>query len=74
MQIPPNLGERYTEAFRNLYPEIAETLNADLIPFLLEGVGGEREHNLSDGIHPNEHGHRLIANHLFNTLRPILVE
>ena len=74
MQIPPNLGERYTEAFRNLYPEVAETLNADLIPFFLEGVGGEREHNLSDGLHPNEDGHRLIANHLFNTLRPILVE
>jgi len=71
MQMPPNLGERYTTAFRNLYPEVAEALNADLIPFLLEGVGGEPEYNQNDGIHPNEAGHRVIAKHLFNTLRPI---
>ena len=74
MQMPPNLGERYTEAFRNLYPEVAETIDADLIPFLLEGVGGERKYNLNDGIHPNEAGHRVIAENLFDTLRPILDE
>lgn len=71
MQMPPNLGERYTTAFRNLYPEVAEALNADLIPFLLEGVGGDPDYNQSDGIHPNEAGHRVIAKHLFDTLRPI---
>lgn len=74
MQMPPNLGERYTEAFKTLYPEVAEELGADLIPFLLEGVGGERKYNLNDGIHPNEAGHRVIAERLFNTLRPILEE
>jgi acyl-CoA thioesterase-1 len=74
MQMPPNLGERYATAFKELYPEVAEALDADLIPFLLEGVGGEPEYNQNDGIHPNEAGHRVIAKHLFNALRPILEE
>ena len=38
MQMPPNLGPRYTQAFRELYTGIAAETGAALVPFLLEGV------------------------------------
>lgn len=72
MLMPPNLGERYTSAFAALYPEVAEELGALLIPFLLEGVAGDRALNLSDGIHPNQEGHRRVARHVYQSLKPIL--
>lgn len=71
MRMPPNLGIRYTEEFEELYPSVAESLGATLIPFLLEGVGGDPELNQRDGIHPNPKGHRLIAEHMFESLAPI---
>jgi acyl-CoA thioesterase-1 len=33
----------------------------DLMPFLLEGVGGHPELNFDDGIHPNQEGQRIVA-------------
>ncbi|HET7602324.1 MAG TPA: arylesterase, partial [Gemmatimonadales bacterium] len=52
MQAPPNLGPRYTEAFRDVFPEEAKKHDAALVPFLLEGVGGVDSLNQGDGIHP----------------------
>jgi acyl-CoA thioesterase-1 len=72
MQVPPNLGPDYTEKFRQTYPELAEKNEAELIPFLLEGVGGNSELNQSDGIHPTAEGHEVVAETVWNTLRPIL--
>lgn len=73
MKMPPNLGKRYTDEFESLYPSVAETLGATLIPFLLEGVGGDPDLNQRDGIHPNAEGHRRIARHLLESLRPVLL-
>ncbi len=69
MQIPPNYGKKYTKDFKNMFPRIAKKMKVDLIPFLLEGVGGERELNLPDGIHPNEDGHIVITETLFKFLK-----
>ncbi|MBK9336586.1 MAG: arylesterase [Lewinellaceae bacterium] len=72
MLAPPNLGPTYTKTFAGMYPELAKTNGAALIPFLLEGVGGEPDLNLSDGIHPNEAGHRIVAETVWKTLQPLL--
>ena len=72
MQVPTNLGPVYTARFRNLYPELALENTTDLIPFLLEGVGGVRELNLPDGIHPTAEGHQIVAETVWKTLRPVL--
>ncbi|MGW8122509.1 arylesterase [Roseivirga echinicomitans] len=61
MQIPPNLGQEYTESFRKVFAKVAKDKQVDLIPFLLENVGGEEDLNLSDGIHPNQAGHKIVA-------------
>jgi len=61
MRVPTNYGPDYTEAFAAIYPRIAKTEKVDLMPFLLDGVGGHPELNLDDGIHPNQEGQRMIA-------------
>ena len=72
MQIPPNLGADYAKEFEQIYPAVARTNHATLIPFLLEGVGGHRDLNQSDLIHPSAAGHRIIADLVWRTLEPIL--
>lgn len=74
MQVPPNLGPKYTRAFKDIYPELASEKEVELIPFLLEGVGGNPAYNQSDGIHPNPKGHRKIAATVWQHLEPILRE
>ncbi len=72
MQMPPNMGEDYTAAFRRLYPDLAAKNHAALIPFLLEGVAGNPELNQSDHIHPTAEGHKIVAETVWKTLEPVL--
>jgi acyl-CoA thioesterase-1 len=72
MQVPPNLGAEYARGFERTFNELARENNATLIPFLLEGVGGHRELNQQDLIHPSAAGHRIIADVVWRTLEPIL--
>lgn len=72
MQVPPNLGAEYAHGFERVFAELAKENNAALIPFLLEGVGGNRELNQQDLIHPSAGGHRIIAELVWRTLEPIL--
>lgn len=72
MQVPPNLGADYTEAFREIYPGLARENDLALIPFVLEGVGGVRRLNLPDGIHPTAEGHRIVAENVWRVLAPLL--
>jgi len=72
MQVPPNLGADYASGFQRVFNELARENNAALIPFLLEGVGGQRELNQQDLIHPSAAGHRIIADLVWRTLEPIL--
>ena len=72
MQIPPNLGQAYSRDFKALYQEMAAKNHLVFIPFLLEGVGGERQLNQADGIHPTPAGHRIVARTVWAVLRPLL--
>jgi acyl-CoA thioesterase I len=72
MEALPNLGEKYTSDFRAMFPELARRNGLTLLPFLLEGVAGERELNQPDGIHPNMAGERVVVENLWGALRPIL--
>ena len=74
MQMPPNMGAEYNGAFQKIFPDVARTKNAALIPFLLEGVGGQPELNMPDGIHPTVEGHQLVAENVWKTLAPVLRE
>ena len=72
MEIPPNMGQEYTTEFRNIYIELAAKNKMTLIPFLLEGVGGEPELNQADGIHPTAEGHLIVAENVWKQLEKLL--
>lgn len=72
MQIPPNMGKAYSDDFRAIYPDIVKDENVTLIPFLLEGVAGDPNLNLPDGIHPSKEGHRIVAETVWQYLEPLL--
>lgn len=72
MQVPPNMGQKYSQEFRAVFGELAQKNNSALIPFILEGVGGVAELNQGDGIHPTASGHRILAENVWAVLRPIL--
>lgn len=74
MRMPPNLGGEYSDAFRKVFADLAQENNAVLIPFLLEGVGGHRELNQADQIHPNAAGHKIVAENVWRVLEPLLTK
>lgn len=72
MQMPPNMGADYTAAFEKIFPELARSNNAALIPFLLEGVGGKPDLNLPDLIHPTADGQKIVADNVWAVLKPVI--
>jgi acyl-CoA thioesterase I len=75
MEAPANLGPDYRDAFHELFPLLArEYRDIKFMPFLLAGVAGDPALNQADGIHPNEQGARVIAEHLYPTLRTLVDE
>jgi acyl-CoA thioesterase-1 len=72
MRMPPNYGRAYTGQFEAVYPELARSNQATLVPFLLDGVGGVSELNQPDGIHPTAEGQRRLAETVWRVLEPVL--
>jgi acyl-CoA thioesterase-1 len=72
MQMPDNLGPKYVEDFKNIFPKVSAAENTHLLPFLLEGVGGDETLNQPDRIHPNAQGQQKIADLLWPKLKEIL--
>ena len=69
MSIYDNLGSDYVAAFSDIYPRVAKDMDLTLIPFFLEGVGGDRALNQADAIHPTKEGYEIIVN---DNILPIL--
>lgn len=72
MKIPPNYGEEYTTGFEQVYPVLASRYQLPLIAFFLEGVAARPGLNQADGIHPTEEGYRLVAETVYQVVRPLL--
>ncbi|AZE06451.1 MULTISPECIES: arylesterase [Pseudomonas] len=72
MQLPPNYGVRYTQAFAEVYRKLANEKNVALVPFFLEGVGGNPELMQADGIHPAVAAQGKLLENVWPTLKPLL--
>jgi acyl-CoA thioesterase-1 len=72
MKLPPNYGEEYRAAFEAMYRDLASAHGLPLIPFVLEGVAGEKALNQSDGIHPTAEGYRIVVDTVLAALIPML--
>jgi len=64
MQMLVNMGPDYLARFNRIYADLANRYQVALMPFFLEGVAMQPDLNQADGIHPNEKGHRIIAENL----------
>ncbi|HCN16772.1 MULTISPECIES: arylesterase [Psychrobacter] len=69
MQIYDNLGSDYVQSFAAIYPRVAKDMNVTLIPFFLDGVGGDPKLNQADAIHPTKEGYAVIVN---DNILPVL--
>ncbi|MGB0631037.1 MAG: arylesterase [Alphaproteobacteria bacterium] len=74
MYASPNLGKRYTEAFKGLYTDLAKKHGVMLYPFFLDGVAAERELNQDDGIHPNRKGVAVIVERILPAIEQFFGE
>ncbi|HEX7676052.1 MAG TPA: arylesterase [Bdellovibrio sp.] len=72
LYMPPNYGKEYATQFKKMYEDVAKKYKLVFIPFLLENVGGNPKYNQADGIHPNEEGHKIIADNIFKVLKGAL--
>jgi acyl-CoA thioesterase I len=72
MTLPPNYGPAYIRKFEAVYRDLAAKYKVTLIPFLLEGVGGDTRYMQRDGLHPNADGARKVEALVMRTLEPSL--
>jgi acyl-CoA thioesterase-1 len=72
MRMPPNYGERYTDAFYAMYGQLAQQDGIALVPFLMSAVALKPELIQADGLHPNERAQPLLLLTVWPVLRPLL--
>jgi acyl-CoA thioesterase-1 len=72
MQVPPNMGTKYVNDFKEMFPALASKNKMALVPFLLQGVGGVRKFNQPDGIHPTAEGAKILAANVWQVLQDVL--
>jgi len=74
MQLPPNYGPAYTRKFLALYSEVARARRVRLVPFLLEGMAGQRQRFQADGLHPDAEAQPVLLDNVWRELSPMLAE
>lgn len=72
MRLPPNYGATYTHAFAAIYPKLARELDAELVPFLLEGVATDPALMQPDRIHPRAEAQSRLLDTVWPVLVPLL--
>nr|CAD61204.1 lip2 protein [uncultured bacterium] len=72
IEIPPNMGRRYTSQFSGLFAEVAEAHEIALVPFFMIDIATDSTLMQSDGIHPNLAAQPVIADIMEPKLREIL--
>jgi acyl-CoA thioesterase I len=70
--LPPNYGPDYVKPFTAIYPDLAHKYKLRYMPFLLVHVFDKPGMMRSDGIHPTENGNRIVAQDVFDLIRPML--
>jgi acyl-CoA thioesterase I len=74
LEMPNYSAQDYVAAFIQMYADLAEENGATLVPSLLEGVAGNPDLNLPDGLHPNAAGQKILAQTVWRYLEPIARE
>jgi acyl-CoA thioesterase I len=67
-----NLGPDYVQRFDAIYRDLAAEHGLVLYPFFLEGVVGQRQLNLPDGLHPTAKGVETIVERILPSVESFL--
>ena len=73
MRMPPNYGAKYTQAFGQAFAEVAKEHKSAYLPFLLDGIGEQRDLFLPDQIHPAAPAQPIILDTVWKPLEPLLL-
>ncbi|MEM8659467.1 MAG: arylesterase [Pseudomonadota bacterium] len=74
MEIPPNYGSRYTAGFRDSFVRVAEQTDAELAPFILDGVAIDPNLMQADGIHPTVAAQPILLDNVLPTIEAALAQ
>ena len=74
IRLPLTASDDYVRSFGEIFGVLAEKNRTALIPYLLEGVGGDPELSQPDRVHPNAAGQRVLAENVWPVLEPILAK
>jgi len=75
MQVPPNYGADYAQAFSQLFKTISQQQHLPLVPFLLKGVADAADATAlfqADRIHPKAEAHPQILANVWPVLKKLL--
>lgn len=75
--LPRNYGPDYIQGFEQIYKDLAAKYKLPFMPFLLEGVAlNAKTANLmqEDGIHATAEGNQIVAENVFQVLKPVLTK
>ena len=72
IEVPPNYGPDYADAFRAMYARLAQAEGVAFLPFLLEPIATDLSQFQSDTIHPTAEAQPALLDHVWRTLAPML--
>lgn len=72
MQIPPNYGPKYSEAFSQSYQRLSHEHKIPLVPFMLKNIAVQPDLIQQDGLHPNALAQPMILENIWPQLKLLL--
>ncbi|MBQ4845106.1 arylesterase [Pseudoalteromonas sp. MMG005] len=68
IQIPPNLGPRYTRMFTESYQSVAEQTNTYLMPYFMTSIAVDNSLMQNDNLHPNAKAQPIIRDFMYTEI------
>ncbi len=72
IRIPPNYGDRYTQAFSNTFEQLAQKNTVSYVPFILKGVATQPLLMQKDGIHPTAEAQPILLDNMWEAISRLL--
>lgn len=72
VRLPPNYGPAYTNAFQQVYVNVADEHGVSVVTVMLKNMDEKRDLFQSDGIHPKPEAQPIILNNIWPALKPLL--
>lgn len=72
IRLPPNLGNDYTEAFYQIFVNLARKNNVAFVPFFLKNIDTEINLMQPDRIHPTAQAQKILLQNIWQELSVLL--